>query len=552
MNKLLLLLLVCLSSFSIYADEATKTYEKIMNSFESKKYSEAHELAKDYLTKFNDKTDTVLFIAGRSASLDLEFDKAIKAYNQLLNDHPTSKYVVDTRADLINCYQGLRLLEKCIQQAKDNLAFAPKSQYADHWHFVHAHSLFKLYRFSEAEKGLSQFIKDYPNSQYVAMAKKYVALVNPNWDIAENGLVTYTGRFKDDVRMKKRISQIPMLLEEGFKTIKERLGVDFKGKVKTLIQFQDATKKRSSLLAQQFVVGIDNKPVSAIKFFTEKIITKPLTYRVTFVHELKHAAFKQVMGQAYSDLPEWIREGLAVYGADQVEIKVQYLLNNQVVARKNPILILDGVDDKKHNYNDYLEDGLAFEWLESLKEGNVHQFCQRLIEGEDYKKIWADLTESSYEAGIAKANAYCRKRVEALLGETYTSFKAIVDEDYQSQSKGKTAIKLWAAGKGIAAYKEWLENNLDSFMVPFARFSLGRLMINSGRYEEGRELLMKVIKEDSHRCSLLDASQFWIGMSYNLEKNRAKTLEAFGVLLRDYPNSRFKVKGAKAAPPMTE
>jgi len=36
-----------------------------------------------------------------------------------------------------------------------------------------------------------------------------------------------------------------------------------------------------------------------------------------------------------------------------------------------------------------------------------------------------------------------------------------------------------------------------------------------------------------------------------MEKNRAKTLEEFGILLRDYPNSSYKVKGAKAAPPLT-
>ena len=53
-----------------------------------------------------------------------------------------------------------------------------------------------------------------------------------------------------------------------------------------------------------------------IEFFTEYVVTNPEGFRRTVVHEMKHAGFAEMMGgQSYHDLPEWIREGLAVWAS---------------------------------------------------------------------------------------------------------------------------------------------------------------------------------------------------------------------------------------------
>ena len=550
------LILSLFLSLQLLAENNTNeniSLEKVNEAFQKSNKTKALVLAQKFLSqqKESSSLDEVTFIAGRSASLLLEFEIAIKHYKDLLKKFPESKYVMDTRADLVNCYTGLRKLEVCISQCKDNLAYAPKSVYADHWTFTLAHSQFKLYNFKNAKVGLESFLKNYPKSSYRSIAQKYLNLIDPDWTVGDHGLIQYSGKFKNDIRLKARIDEIPALLEKAYKMIHERLGVDFKEQTDMIFMFEDAGKKRSSLIAQQFVAGIDNKPVSIIKFMTEKILVRPQTYRITLIHEVKHSAFKQLMGQAYSDLPEWVREGLAVWAADQMEIKLQHILLNKVIARKSPLLALDGIEDKKHDYVDYLEDYLAFEWLESVKPGNIKTFCQRLIQGENYKAIWADLANMNYQDAMEAADSYCKKKVESVLGESYQSFLKIINENYKYMAKGNNSVKQWGLSEGIAKYEKWLEKYPACFIVPYARFSLARLQITSAKYEQGRQMLRKVLEEDSHRCALLDDAQFWIGMSYNLQKNRTKTLEAFGILLRDYPNSTYKVKGARPAPPLT-
>ena len=554
--KSLVALLSFLLSFALNSQtkvDESVPFEKIMTAFQNKNNTEALTLAQKFISshKENENLPDATFIAGRSASLLLEFEIATKHYNDLLKLYPKSKYVMDTRADLVNCYTGMRKLEICIKQCEDNLAYAPKSVYADHWVFTKAHSQFKLYNFKDAQVGLENFIEKYPKSSYRSIAQKYFNLIDPDWEIGKFGLINYSGKFKNDIRLKSRIAEIPALLEEAYEKIHERLGVDFKEKTNMIFMFEDAGRKKSSLIAQQFVAGINNKPVSVIKFMTEKILVRPATYRKTLIHEVKHSAFKQLMGQAYSDLPNWVREGLAVWAADQMKIKLHHILLNKVIGKKSPLSALDGIEDKKHDYVDYLEDYLAFEWLESVKAGNIKEFCQRLIKGEKYKAIWADLAKMDYKKAIENADAYCRKKVESVMDESYVSFLPILKDDSRSMSRGNKAVKQWGLTAGIAKYQEWLDSYPESFIAPYAKFNLGRLLVTSGKYDEGRQMLRKVLNEDSHRCALLDDSQFWIGMSYNMQKNRSKTLEEFGILLRDYPNSTYQVKGAQAAPPLT-
>lgn len=49
---------------------------------------------------------------------------------------------------------------------------------------------------------------------------------------------------------------------------------------------------------------------------------------------------------------------------------------------KYPAGLANGVANPDHGLGDYLEDVLAFEWLERNKPGSVRYFAKGLIEGE--------------------------------------------------------------------------------------------------------------------------------------------------------------------------
>lgn len=61
----------------------------------------------------------------------------------------------------------------------------------------------------------------------------------------------------------------------------------------------------------------------------------------------------------------------------------------------------------------------------------------------------------------------------------------------------------------------------------FSRFS-ARWRPGAGIHDAGRALLPHIINVDTGRCTLADDAQFFIGYSYNLQRD-PKLREAFGM-----------------------
>jgi hypothetical protein len=332
---------------------------------------------------------------------------------------------------------------------------------------------------------------------------------------------------------------LPADVDEGFRTLEQRLGLDLKPRANVLYEFKDPVLgSKGGTVATTMAIGLKNKPTNLIRFYSEYAVAQPTHYRKTLVHELKHAGFQGIMGHPYDDLPVWVREGLAVWGSNDVATRLQLVLCNQIIGGKDPLTVLDGLEDPDRDEADYLEDALAFEWLESKQPGNVKAFCGRLIKGESYREIWESLSGMSYAKAIVEANTYCRSRVAAALGDAYTAFQKLHKAHETAINKGKPANEKWLNEGGQAAIEQWLADNPEHPCAPFARFCLARSFITAGKYAPGRKLLQQILDEDALRSTMLDDAQLWIGVSYNWEQDSANAAAAFGVLLRDFSCSQ--------------
>src|SRR5690606_413175 len=151
---------------------------------------------------------------------------------------------------------------------------------------------------------------------------------------------------------------MPGEVADAWKILKQTLGVDLKG-AQVVFEFRDKGFTRDTNRAVTETIAVDYKPYTRIIFYTEHVVVSAEDHRSRIVHELKHAAFRDVMGQAYLDLPKWVREGLAVYGAEQLEDRLAAIVGGETFSGRDPRKLLDGVDDADHDTNDYLEDAAA-------------------------------------------------------------------------------------------------------------------------------------------------------------------------------------------------
>jgi tetratricopeptide (TPR) repeat protein len=542
MKRLLIALsFAAFMSSSVFAEnELNKDLVAISTAVKAEEYDRALDVAKAFAKKdtLNNDFAQTLFEAGSAAAQKKQLAATAGFYRILVDKFPKSEHASTARAELAACYTMLRQLDSCIAQARANLELDPESQWVEYWHFLIAQSYFRLWDYPQAKTDLEAFLVKFPSGNYAQNAKSCLSQIDPPWKIDEHGIVSYSGKYDLDIRLHAIVKTLPDDMMVGFSMLEQRLGIDLKPHTNILFEYKDASKDTpGGSKASTFTIGRNNKPTTVVRFYTEMVVTDPKSYRNTVIHEMKHAGFLGIMGHSYDDLPTWIREGLAVWGSDNVADRVQNVLSNAISADQDPMTVLDGIEDPVHNERDYMEDGLAFDWLESKKAGNVKAFCRRLVKGESYREIWADLSGMKYPQAMTEANAYCQSTVVAALGDAYTSFAALKKDFNAVINKGADAVQKWLNDGGQARLEKWLTRNPGHVVEPFARLCLAMALINAKQYASGRELLQKVIDNDGSRCSLQDDAQLWIGLSYNHQQDTENMNAAFGVLLRDYTNS---------------
>lgn len=546
------LLLILLLAPALYAD-ADADYQALLDDYKNKRYTEALGKAEAFVAAHPDYkyTGAAYYMGGNSGLNAGEYDRAEALYKAMLEKHADNRHIGKARNELVTVYDSARKLDACIAQCEANIKAEPDSSYADRWHYMIGQSRYRLWDFKQAEKDLKEFKKKYPESRQANYADYYLERINPPLKLDENGVVHgYDGKYVEDARFVAAMRRLPAEVKDSWKILKRTLGVDLKD-AHVVFQFEDKGFTRDTNRATTETISVNYEPFTRMVFYTEHIVLSAEDHRSRIVHELKHAAFRDVMGQRYLDLPRWVREGLAVYGAEQFEDRLAAIIGGEVFSGKDPRRVLDGIDDPDHDTSDYLEDAAAFMWLESRKKGGVHEFCKRLLKGEDYQKLFAEIGGMEYRKALDAAAECAKKVVEDRLGDAEESYLSIRDDEFAARRK-QTHFD-WYKDTGIKQYRDWLEANGQHPFAANCRYRLGKGLIEVGEHEEGRKQMRLVTELEQVRSSICDDAQHWIARSFDTEKNAEGAKEAWGVLLRDYSWSRQAIDNKdkhKAAGPV--
>lgn len=549
------LLLILFAAPLFASDNAEVDYAALVDAFKAKDWAKAVDLAEAFVKDHADfkHAHAAMYMGGNAGMNGDVFARGEALFRLLLEKHPDSKYVEKARNELVTLLSDARKLEDCIKQCEANLKAVPDYAGRDVWVYRAAECRFRLWQFKDAETALTAFLKDYPDSKLKTRAEGNLAMINPPLKVGAGGVAEgYAGKYVNDVRFARALKALPGYVDEAWKVLRETLGVDLAGKSTVVFEFKDKGYTRESERALTETIAIDYKPVTRMTFYTEHIVVSLDDFKSRVTHELKHAAFRGVMGQAYLDLPKWIREGLAVYGAKQTDDRIRAVLGNEVFGNHDPRRVLDGVDDANHDMTDYIEDAMAFAWLEGRRKGAVHEFCRRLLAGEPYQKLFAELSGMEYAAALKAAADAIKADINKKLGPAEAELLSLQAE--QSKAVGAKREGPWAKEGGIAKYEAWLKANAGHVLEDNARYKLGRALVAAARYDDARKQFGAVAAQEI-RCALTDDARYWIARSFELEGKEDEARAAFGVLLRDYCWSSYGIESKdkyKEAGPVKE
>lgn len=535
--------------------DADGDYAALLASFKAKEWTKTLDQAEAFVKAHPDFKHThAARYMGANAALNAEqYERGETLYRDLLAKHPTSSHADKTRSELVTLLSNARKLDACVTQCEENLKARPETPGVEYWRVMTGECRFRLWQFKQAETDLRAFLKDYPESRFRGRAESSLRGINPPLKLGANGVVEgYAGKYVDDARFHRALKALPAHFVEAWKVLRETLGVDLAGKAVVAIEFKDKGFVRDTERAIAETISLDYKPVTLITFYTEHVVVHEEDFKSRVIHELKHAAFRGVMGQGYLNLPKWVREGLAVYGARQTEDRAYALMSNEAFAGQEPRRVLDGIDDPDHDVSDYIEDAMAFVWLEARKKGAVHTFCKRLCAGEAYDKLYSELAGMEYALALKAAADSIKADFDKRLGSAEAELKSIQAAQGAAQGRGQEA--KWATDTGIAKYAAWLKANPGHLLESVARYRMARAMVAANQHEDARREFA-VVAADELRCTLTDDARYWIARSFELEGKAEQAEAAYGVLLRDFSWSSYAVKlkdTRKAAGPVKE
>lgn len=223
----------------------------------------------------------------------------------------------------------------------------------------------------------------------------------------------YAGRYADDPAYKVLLATAPALRSQALAEVQWRLGLPQREEKRIVIRFAD-TGVLPGTGARTRTRYLNGRKSQVVTFLVEPILSGQAPFERTLLHELCHAVMRQQMGGHYAKVPPWVREGVAVWVAGQLEEKTDQAIAAKLAAGQDPLTLINGLESKAHGLDDYPEDALFFRYLEeTYGTERVVEVIQRLFEGARVRDALERVTGLSWEVLQVRARAFSLQYLSA-------------------------------------------------------------------------------------------------------------------------------------------
>ncbi|HEX5136322.1 MAG TPA: hypothetical protein VFY93_05070 [Planctomycetota bacterium] len=265
-------------------------------------------------------------------------------------------------------------------------------------------------------------------------------------------LLPYDGKYAGDPRLDAIRKELPARAEAARRTLADLLGVDVPD---VAIRLEDAGDDRSGVFAES-----DDREI-VLK--TEYLVLGAFDLDKTLLHETFHCLQRRRLGKRYGRVPEWAREGAALYVAGQASERARSLA---AIAGKDGIKKLVNGLDGPHGLFDYYEDCAAFERVGARGRDLV----RKLLDTDDVAAAVREVLGEDMATFEAETSTYARNVLEPLLaegnvpGDALRAAQALADD-------GKDAEALIAVRAWLGRYRTeaWLMGDAVRLEVELLR-----------------------------------------------------------------------------------
>lgn len=349
--------------------------------------------------------------------------------------------------------------------------------------------------------------------------------------------LTYTGRFKDDPRFLAVLRDASAARARAVARVAARLALPaFTDDGAVLLRFRDALDLSERFLkvsaGTRFTTGserIAGAERIVITGMAEFLVAGGVSLERELVHEMTHALMRCRMGAAFRPLPPWLREGIALWVAEQGPERVRYYLGHGDYI-EDPTLLLNGLEGA-HELRDYPEDWLALDYLESRRGvAGVQRFAALLLDGRPWPEALAEVAGEDWPAFAVGARAHARAALVRLADPALPDYRRLALQGRAATTPELAQAMLFAAEAFGHAHPE-------SAHARAALYLEGKFLRLLNHPHEARARLARVAAFGAEPCGLEDDALYQMGMIDWDFSAWPDAAESFGRLVNEHPAS---------------
>jgi TolA-binding protein len=358
--------------------------------------------------------------------------------------------------------------------------------------------------------------------------------IGPSEESPPTALQEYKGKYKKNTRFLQFAKRVPKYRAKALKQIEKRLGIAPEDDGLIKVVFEDALKADA-----ETITPFRGPPFSTfwnedadrivIRLYTEFIVNRRYDARRELTHEMAHAVMRERMDQDdYRAMPAWLREGLALWAAKQIESRV-LVISRGLSARGSHAKLFPGLEVGTHTLERYPEDVLAIEYI-AQGRGNkgIKRLVRMLVDGIPPHRAVETVTGRRWKDFKPDCRRYSLRRFRQLQPPETARYWRIVD----LHKRGRYSRVKRESASFLRDYPKSIYHG----DVLYWRGKTCRLRKNLSQAESA---LLKLIRRHSFHSSYVEEALYQLG-SARIESGRFKTAIApFKQMLRDHPTSHL-------------
>jgi TolA-binding protein len=285
---------------------------------------------------------------------------------------------------------------------------------------------------------------------------------------------TYTGKYSNNKVFISLFKDLGRIREQALIRVQQITGLEITNQNRYIIRFVD-TSPTSRFGASSRPVRSEAGDIMLVTVSAEQFMLGIIDFEDLLVHEFIHTVMWDNMGdQAYKDLPKWIREGIAVWGAGQLSEIARNIIASALMQKESAAWVVEELTTMYNSNDQYFSGAIMLDAIEKkYGSGTVKAIIKDICQNENYVQAMKNNSQVSWSQITTLAKVHIRKFAKEM----------VAGSGMQLFQNAHHANNIGLRQQAIDYLLDLVHNCSDDILKPKAWYWIGRWRQAKKKYD---------------------------------------------------------------------